>query len=460
LKNGGNMMQQRLVVIGGTAAGLSAASRAKRLRPDLEVEVFERTGYVSYGACGLPYLVGDVIRDPEELIALTPQQLREGRGMLVHTRHEVIKIDRKAKTVEVVDLETGRKRSANYTYLVIAAGAAPIIPPIPGTDAKGVHVLRTVEDGISLKRRLHDSSVTRAVIIGGGFIGLELAGEITRSGVAVTIVEALQRLLPFLTEDFSVKVQRTLTANGVAVLTGTSVAAIETSAGRVTGIRAAGGKKLECELVVVAAGVRPNSQLAAAAGLTLGLKDGIVVNERLQTSDANIWACGDCVQMVHRVTGEPVYVPLGTTANKQGRIAGANIGGADEIFRGVLASQVTKVFDLYIASTGLSMEQARDAGYTTASTTIAKKDKASYYPGGEENHIFLLFDKTSGRLLGAQGLGGISVAGRMNVLATAITAKMTVPELNELDLVYAPPVAPVYDPILIAASQALKQVNR
>lgn len=453
-------MQKRLVVIGGTAAGLSAASRAKRTMPDLEVEVFEKTGYVSYGACGLPYLVGDIIHDPEDLISLTARQLREERGITVHTGHEVVKIDREAKTVTAVDLNTGLKRLASYTYLVIATGASPVIPPIAGTEAEGVHGLRTVEDGILLKKRIQDASVTKAVIIGGGFIGLELAGEITRSGVAVTIVETMPRLLPFLTEAFSTQIKTTLEANGVTVLTGMAVSAIEAVDGRVSGVRTSDGKSLECQVVILAAGVRPNSQLAAAAGLETGFKGGIVVNDELQTSDGNIWACGDCVQMDHRVTGEPTYVPLGTTANKQGRIAGGNIVGAKESFKGVLGSQVTKVFALYIASTGLSAEQAQNAGFTTASTTIVKNDKASYYPGGEENRIFLLFEKITGRLLGAQALGGISVAGRINVLATAITANMTVGELNEVDLVYAPPVAPVYDPILIAASQAVKKVDK
>lgn len=452
-------MPERLVVIGGTAAGLSAASRAKRAVPGLEVEVFEKTGYVSYGACGLPYFVGGIIHDPEDLISLTPQQLSEERGMIVHTRHEVMRIDREAKTVEAMDLETGLRRLASYTYLVIATGASPIIPSIPGVEAEGVHVLRTVEDGIVLKKRIGDASVTNAVIIGGGFIGLELAGEMTRGGVAVTVVEALPRLLPFLTEDYSDRVKKTLELNGVAVFTGVSVSAIEVSEGRVVGVRMADGEIIESELVVLSTGVRPNSQLATAAGLEVGLKGAIVVNEQLQTSDKNIWACGDCVQMYHRVTGEPTYVPLGTTANKQGRIAGGNIIGANESFQGVLGSQVTKVFELFIASTGLSVEQAQNAGFTTASTAIVKNDKASYYPGGEQNQIFLLFEKTTGRLLGAQAIGSISVAGRINVLATAITAKMTVQEINELDLVYAPPVAPVYDPILIAASQAIKKVN-
>jgi NADPH-dependent 2,4-dienoyl-CoA reductase/sulfur reductase-like enzyme len=453
-------MQKRLVVIGGTAAGLSAASRAKRLIPGLEVEVFEKTGYVSYGACGLPYLVGDLIHDPEDLISLTPRQLREDRGMIVHTRHEVVKINREAQTVEALDLETGLQRMAAYTDLVIATGASPVIPPIAGADAQGVYTLRTVEDGISLKTQIAKTSVKKAVIIGGGFIGLELAEEISQSGVAVTIVETLPRLLPFLTEDFSAKVKTTLEGNGVTVLTGISVAAIETSEGRVSGVRIGDEKNLECELVVLATGVRPNSQLAANAGLEIGLKGGIVVSPRLQTSDPHIWACGDCVQMYHLVTGEPTYVPLGTTANKQGRIAGSNIGGENGTFKGVLGSSVTKVFDLYIAATGLSMEQAQSAGFMTATTAIVKNDKASYYPGGAANHLFLLFDKTTGRLLGAQALGSISVAGRINVLATAITAGMTVQELNELDLVYAPPVAPVYDPILIAASQALKKVGK
>ena len=450
-------MGEKVIVIGGTAAGLSAASKAKRVRPDLEIEVYEKTGYISYGACGLPYFVGGMIDDPNELVSLFPEEMVNKRGIPTYTHHEVTAIDRAAKTVSVTDLDTGRQFTRPYDKLVIATGAVPIRPELPGIGLDGVYYLRTVEDGIYLKQAIGDRK--RIAILGGGFIGLEMAEELTQAGVEVHIFEQLPRLLPFLDESFSALTAQTLADHGVQLHTGAEVTAISGENGRVTAVESSQGLRVEVDSVLVSIGVRPASQLARDCGLELGLKGGIVVDEHQRTSDPAIWACGDCVQMKHLITGAPAYVPLGTTANKQGRVAGGSLAGEDASFPGVLGSMVTKVFDLHIAATGLTLDQARAAGYDAAASIIRKRDCASYYPGGSDTRICLILDRDSGRVLGAQSVGGPTVAGRINVFATAITAGMTVAQVNELDLVYAPPVAPVYDPILIAASQAVKLVR-
>lgn len=450
-------MGEKVIVIGGTAAGLSAASKAKRVRPDLEIEVYERTGYISYGACGLPYFVGGMIEDPNELVSLFPDEMSNKRGIPTFTHHEVTAIDRQNKVVSVTNLDTGRQFQRPYDKLVIATGAAPIRPSLPGIDLDGVYYLRTVEDGIYLKQAIGIRK--RIAILGGGFIGLEMAEELTQAGVEVHIFEQMPRLLPFLDEKFSELTAQTLERNGVKLHIGTEVTGILGQDGQVSAVSASDGQTVEVDSVLVSIGVRPASQLAADCGLELGLKGGIVVDNSQRTSDPSIWACGDCVQMKHLITGAPVYVPLGTTANKQGRVAGGSLAGEDAVFNGVLGSMVTKVFELHIAATGLMLEQAKAAGYDAVSSLIRKRDIASYYPGGSDNQICLILDRNTGKLLGAQAVGGASVAGRVNVFATAITAGMTVAEINELDLVYAPPVAPVYDPILIAASQAIKLVK-
>lgn len=452
-------MAEKIVVIGGTAAGLSAASKAKREKPELEIQVFEKSGYISYGACGLPYFVGGIIDQPEDLVSLTVEQMTQKRGVPTYTHHEVTGIDRENKTVTVRDLDSGEEKVHPYDKLVIATGARPIRPRIPGAEAQGVYYLRTVEDGILLKGVVQASSGKRAAIVGGGFIGLEVAEELAQCGVEVHVYEMLPRLLPFLTEEFSALVEKELTDHGVHVHTGVGVEELLTAGDKVCGVRAGDGSRVDVDLVLMSIGVVPNSELAREAGLELGLKGTILVDDELRTSDPSIWACGDCVQMKNRITGGACHVPLGTTANKQGRIAGENVAGGHETFKGVLGSMVTKVFDLYIAATGLSLKQAQDAGYQAVSSVITKGDRASYYPGSRENKICLVLDQETGRLLGAQALGSETVAGRINVFATAITCGMTVGEINELDLVYAPPVAPVYDPILIAASQAVKKVK-
>ncbi|AEV29503.1 NAD(FAD)-dependent dehydrogenase [Sphaerochaeta pleomorpha str. Grapes] len=449
---------RRMVVIGGTAAGLSAASKAKRLDQDLQITVFEKSGYISYGACGLPYFVGGLIEKPEQLVSFSVEEMQDKRGISVHIHHEVLSIDRENKQVTVQNMKTGAMLVAPYEILVIATGAVPVRPAIEGIDIPRVVFLRTVEDGILLKGYVHDTQ--RAVLVGGGFIGLELAEELTQAGVHVTLFEAMDRLLPFLPQSFSRKVQETLDAHGVTVHLNAKIARILSSNGVAGAVESVDGTQVKADLVVLSVGVHPATALARAAGLELGIKDSIVVDDHMQTSDSAIWACGDCAQMRHIITGKPVHIPLGTTANKMGKVAGSVIGGEKDSFAGVLGSMVTKVFDLYIAATGLSLNEAKTAGYDAMESVITKNDKASYYPGGEPNTLNIVFDGTSGRLLGAQGYGSESIAGRINVLVACITAGMTVSQVNDLDLVYAPPVAPVYDPILIAASQALKHVGR
>ncbi|WP_320129868.1 FAD-dependent oxidoreductase [uncultured Sphaerochaeta sp.] len=449
---------RRMVVIGGTAAGLSAASKAKRLDPDLEITVFEKTGYISYGACGLPYFVGGLIEKPEQLVSFSVEQMRDKRGIVVYIHHEVLSIDRGNKQVTVRNLEAEEVLTYQYEVLVIATGAVPVRPAIEGIDVQGVAFLRTVEDGILLKQ--HVQGARCATIVGGGFIGLELAEELTQVGVKVTLFEAMDRLLPFLPESFSQTVQKTLEDHGVAVHLSAKIERILSSEGTVRAVETSDGIQTKADLVILSVGVLPATSLAREAGLELGIKGSIVVNDRMQTSDNAIWACGDCAQMKHILTGKPVHVPLGTTANKMGKVAGSVIGGVDATFPGVLGSMVTKVFDLYIAATGFSLKEAKAAGYDAVQSFITKADRASYYPAGKPNTLNFVFDKETGLLLGAQGFGSESIAGRINVLVACITAGMTVFQVNELDLVYAPPVAPVYDPILIAAGQAEKYVGR
>lgn len=447
----------RLVVIGGTAAGVSAASKAKRTKPEMDVSVFEKTGFVTYGACGLPYYVGGTVRTREMLSDFTPDALREKRSIPTYIHHEVTTIDRANKTLEVRDLGRNECFSVSYDYLVIATGASPIIPDIPNVRADGVFSLRTVEDGMAIRRAVQEETTRRALIVGGGFIGLEMAEQLSLLGLEVTLMEALPRLLPSMDEEYSNAIGRVLEGNNVQLHTGTVVREILADGGKVVGVRTNSGATFETDLAIISIGVKPNSSIAQNAGLKTGVKDAIVVDEYMQTSDDSIWAAGDCVQTFNLITKRPVYAPLGTTANKQGRIAGGNIAGDMSSFKGVLPSQITRVFDLYVASTGLTAEQAKEAGYDVEEAKVTKTDRASYYPGGKDNHIKLTFDKKSGRLFGAQAIGSESIAGRINLFAAAITAGMTVAELSELDLAYAPSVAPVYDPVLIAATQGKKR---
>ena len=451
-------MKKKLVVIGGTAAGLSAASKAKRSLPELEIVVFEKTGYASYGSCGLPYFIGGLIKRPDDLVQITVEDLRSKRGINVFLRHEVTHIDRQSRQLEVLELETGRVFTESYDQLVIASGARPVIPDIPGIKAEGVFTLRSVEDGIYIRAAV-ESGAKKALVIGAGLIGLELAEQLTERGCNVELIESLPRLLPVLPPQFAQEVKDQLVKRGVGLHLGAAVKEILVKDGKAAAARLTDGSEIPADFVLVAAGVTPNTALAKACGLELGLKESILTDAAMRTSDPSIWACGDCTQTINLITGKPVYTPLGTVANKQGRVAGASIAGEKAGFPGVVLSQGCKVFDLYLAATGLTLEAALAAGFAAAESSVIKGDKANYYPGSADNKINLVFERKGGRILGAQGIGSLSVAGRINLLASGLTTGMTVAQLNELDLVYTPAIAPVYDPLLIAASAALKFVE-
>lgn len=450
-------MIRKLIVIGGIAAGLSAVAKAKRLLPDLEVSVYEKSNFASTGACGLPYFVGGNVKKARDLLSLSIEDLRDKRGISVLTGHEVLEIDHAKKTVHVIDHGNNRRFSDIYDDLVIATGAIPIRPSLPNISADGVFFIRTLEDAIALKNAIKNGA-KKAVVIGCGFIGLETAEQLAEIGLKVTVVETQPTLLPFFENDYSEMIRQELLKHGVSVELNVTAEEILTIKGVAKGIRLSDGKILQADVILISIGVKPDTSLAKRSGIGQGLRGSILVNNDMRTNLPSIWACGDCVQSYSLITGQPCWVPSGTIANKQGRVAGSNIGGEPATFPGVLGSHVTKIFDLYATTTGLNLAMAQKAGFDAKSTSIVKSDKASYYPGGTDSYISLIFEKKGGRILGAQALGGISIAGRINVLIAAITVGMTVSQLNELDLLYSPSVAPVYDPLLIAAATALKQV--
>lgn len=443
-------MARRLIVIGGVAAGLSAAGRARRLDSQLQVTVFERTGYCSYTACGLPYFVSRVIGDHRDLVMRSPEELA-GEGVEVHVRHEVTEIDPLRRTLSVRDLDSGRDRTVDYDELLIATGAAPIAP-IPGIALDGCFTVRTIEDALAIDRWIESEQPARGVIVGGGYIGLEMAEALRARGVATTILEREADILALVDPQIAALVVTELRRNAVEVITEASVEEIEGD-GRVRAVRTA-DRVIGAEIVIMGIGVRPETELARAAGLALGPLGGVRVDPGMRTGVDGIWAAGDCVETRHLLHDEPTYIPLGTTANKQGRVAGANIGGLAEEFGGVAGTSVLKVCALEVARTGLTLRQARAARLDAAAITIEHKSRAVYYPGWEPITVTLLAERGSGRLLGGQLAGREGVAKRVDVIAAALHAGATVEDLAGFDLSYAPPFAPVWDPLLLAARQA------
>ncbi|RMG48453.1 MAG: NADH oxidase [Acidobacteria bacterium] len=449
---------ERVVVIGGVAGGMSAAARAKRVNPHLDVVVLERSPYVSYGACGLPYFIAGLIPDHRRLIVYTPEYLRQERGIDVRTNAEVIQIRPAERAVIARDSQSGREEKIGYDYLVIATGARPIRPSLPGMELDNVFVLRSLEHGIHLQRAIAEMSPRRAVIIGAGYIGLEMAEALRLRGLDVTVVEALDHVLGHLEPDISRLVEEELAAKGAHLLKMTKVTALEGDArGRVRRVLTDRGEQIDAELVLVGIGIRPAVALAEEAGIALGPTGAIAVNERQETNIARIYAAGDCCEARHIVTGQPTWIPLGPAANKQGRVVGDNVAGRRARFAGVVGTAVTKVFDLAVARTGLSVDQAKRAGFKPGAAAITASSRAGYYPGGQPITVKVIFDRESQRLLGAQMVGREGVAKRIDIFATALHADMTLSEMAGLDLSYAPPFAPVWDPVLIAVNAALKQ---
>jgi NADPH-dependent 2,4-dienoyl-CoA reductase/sulfur reductase-like enzyme len=451
-------MGERLVVIGGVAAGMSAASRARRLNPKIEIMVFEKSGFISYGSCGLPYFVSDVIKAPENLVVYDAKFFKEKRDIDVYLHHEVLKIFPAKRSVLVKDLEKDKEFEVGYDKLVIATGARAVKPNIKGIDLNGIFTIRFLEDGIAIKNFIRENSPKKALIIGAGYIGMEMAEALVSLGIDVTIVEVMPNILGSMDDEINEVVEAELQKNGVKLLKSTSVVEF-VGDGFVRKAILNNGSSLDVDLVIVGAGIKPNSEIARDAGIEIGRSGAIAVNQRMETNIPGVFAAGDCAEAFHLVLGRPVYIPLGTTANKQGKVAGENAVGGNAIFKGIVGTAVFKVFELEVARTGISEKQAKEEGIDYVSTVIEHSSRAHYYPGGSKIRVKLIAEKRTGRLLGAEMVGRDGVAKRIDVFATALHARMSIGEIAGLDLSYAPPFAPVWDPILIAANDIEKKLK-
>lgn len=444
-------MSKRLVIIGGVAAGMSAASKARRTDKNLEIVVYEQSGYVSYGSCGFPYYLKGEIPRIEDVIVRTPQDFAK-QGIQAQVQHRVLKVDPVEQTVRVRDLKTQTEFTDSWDSLILTTGGVAVRPPIPGLDLPGIFTLRTVEDALAIQGWLEQEQPKRAVIVGGGYIGLEMAEALAARGLHLTLVEALPQVMPNMDVDMASHVQQELERQRVELQLEYPVTAFE-GQGRVQTV-VAGGQSFPADLVIFSVGLKPGVALAQQAGLVLGPTGAVAVDDHQRTSQPNIYAAGDVAEARHLVTGKPAYVPLGTTANKQGRVAGANGAGGDDRFPGIVGTAVVKVFNLEAARTGLSERQAQAEGFEVETAVVTSSAQAHYMPGHTPIHVKLVFERGSQRLLGAQMVGRSGVAKRIDIIVAALQAGWTTYDLADLDLSYAPPFAPVWDPILVAANVA------
>ena len=439
----------KILIIGGVAAGAGCAARLRRLDEKAQIIMLERGEYISYANCGLPYHVGDVIQSRDALLVTKPEVMRERFNVDVRTRNEAVSIDRGSKSVRIKDHVTGEEYTESYDKLVIATGSSPLRPRIPGIDSPRILTLWTVPDTDHIRSMIRDQGAKRAVVVGGGFIGLEMAENLHHAGLAVSIVEATDQVMAPVDPEMAMILHKNIRDNGVDLHLSDGVASFEDTTSGVS-VKLSSGKILTADLVILSIGVRPNSQIAKEAGLEVNARGGIIVNDRLQTSDPDIYAAGDVIEVEDFISKERTMVPLAGPANKQGRIAADNICGGNSHFHGSQGSSVLKLFSLTAASTGINEKAAQAAGIAYDRVVLFPASHATYYPGAQSMAMKVLYEKESLRLLGAQIVGGEGVDKRIDVLATAIRAKMTALELTELDLSYAPPYSSAKDPVNMA----------
>ena len=439
--------EQNIVIIGGMACGPKTAARARRRDPNARITIVEQGPTVSEGSCGLPYYMGGVIKNERSLLVRTPQQFKEASNIDVLGWTRATAIDRKEHRVEVTNVETGVTSSLPYDKLVIATGAVPVVPAsLEGKDLEGVFTLTKIADANRIIAALAAPDAKKAVVVGGGLIGMEGAEAFRERGLYVSVVEALEHVLPgLLDEDMSAAVEKELMDKEVHLFTGQRVVRLECNEqGRVARV-VTEKSTIEADVVLLAIGFRPNSELARDAGLEIGALGGIEVDKFLQTSDPDIYAGGDCVENVSRVTGKKIFTPMGSTANKHGRIIGTNVTGGHDTFPGVLGTAVAKVFDISVGRVGISADEARELGFQPVIASGKGRDRAGYYPGALESTVKLVADASTGRVLGAQLVGVGDVSKRTDILVTAITAERTVDDMANLDTAYAPPFSPAMD---------------
>ncbi|MET9131385.1 FAD-dependent oxidoreductase [Streptomyces antibioticus] len=455
------MSMERLVVIGGDAAGMSAASQARRLKGpgELEIVAFERGGFTSYSACGIPYWVGGSVPDRDALIARTPEEHR-ARGIGLRLRTEVTRIDVAGRRVHARDLDSGAESWTSYDKLVVATGARPIRPEMPGADAAGVHGVQTLGDGQELIDSLARTRGRRAVVVGAGYIGVEMAEALIDRGFEVTVVNRGSEPMATLDPDMGRLVHRAMEGLGITMVNDAEVTGVRTGDdGRVRAV-VTDAAEYPADVVVLGIGVRPETSLAEAAGLPLGAHGGLLTDLGMRVrGHTDIWAGGDCVEVLDLVSGQERHVPLGTHANKHGQVIGTNAGGGYATFPGVVGTAVSKVCDLEIARTGLREKDAHRAGLQYETVTIESTSRAGYYPGSSPMTVKMLAERRTGRLLGVQIVGREGAGKRVDIAAVALTAGMTVEQMTALDLGYAPPFSPVWDPVLVAARKAAAKVR-
>ncbi len=451
-------MSQRLVIVGGDAAGMSAASKAKRVSPDAEVVVLEKGRFISYAACGIPYYIGGLVSDWQDLLILSPKAAREGRKIDVRLHHLVESFDPKTRIVRGKNLEDGSAFELSYDKLILATGARPVIPKIQGMDLPGVFTLRNIDDGLAIRKYIDENKPATAIVVGGGYIGLEMLEAFHRQGIKLTIIERLDRIMVTVDEEIAQLVEEEIRRHGIDILLRTTLVGIRKGRENLEVLLAGGPGKMQADMVLVSAGVQPNSELAKEAGARLGRSNAIRINEKMETTLPNVYAAGDCVEHKHIISGRNTYIPLAPAANKGGRVAGENAVGGEVDFPGVIGTSITKVFDLEVARTGLSYRDTSETIYSKVKQiTIVEKTKARYFPGTDNLTIRLVVDKRSNKLLGAQIIGKEGAGKRIDVFAVAIQQNMKLEDIANLDLAYAPPFSPVYDPILISAYVGLRK---
>jgi NADPH-dependent 2,4-dienoyl-CoA reductase/sulfur reductase-like enzyme len=457
--------KKRIVIIGGVAAGTSAASKAKRIDPNADVKIIQEESVVSYAACGIPYVLEGVIDNFEELIERPPDVFKSKYDIDVIVNTRAHKIDSFRKQVHATDLQSDKDTIFDYDFLVVATGARAVVPNIKGVNQKGVFFIRNYSDGVKINDSTRTRDVHSSIIAGAGLIGLEMVeafkkrGHTGRGDMDVTVVEMADHILPSLLDKNMAKiVERELEANGVKIILGESVEEILGRDGQIKGIRTSANRDIDSDLIVLGTGVRPNSEIARDAGVELGYANAIKVDEYMRTNIQDIFAAGDCATARNYITNKDTYVPLGTTANKQGRVAGENVVGGNTRFRGIAGSAITKVFDLFIGKTGLTSEEGIRNGFDPVEEVIESITRAGYYPGNKPIWIKIVADRKSGRVLGSQIVGGEGVKERIDLIALALLLKADVGDLASYDACYVPPASPVWEPINIAASQTAKLV--
>lgn len=444
-------MAKRVLVIGGVAGGASCAARVRRQAEDAEIVIFDRGPYVSFANCGLPYYIGNVIQDKNKLLVASAELFKSRFNIEVRTENEVTGIDRERREIEVMRLLTGEVYREKYDALVLSPGAIPIRPPLPGVDLPGVFVLRTIPDSSAIRLWIEERKVERAVIVGGGLVGLEMAENLVHRGIHVTIVEMLDQVLPPFDREMAEPVQEHLVKNGVSLRLSDALAGLEQSSTGSLVVHTKSGASLSAELVILSIGVRPEIKLAKEAGLAIGEHGGIRVDEQMRTNDPNIWAVGDAVETRNFVTGEWGLVPLAGPANRQGRVAADSICGEDTFFRGIQGSAVCGLFGLTVASTGANEKTLRRLGITGYQKIYLHPGQhVGYYPGATPIHMKLLFAVDDGRILGAQAVGQEGVEKRIDIVAMAIQNGATVFDLEEAELCYAPQFGAAKDPVNMA----------